>query len=509
MTVDFVRRSLRAAESVMDRLNQLSEIENAVSRSRGGADLADARWLGAMIVRVAALHPGQRLSRTVQEMTGLLRGEAGLALVEDEGRGDRRWHHDSLDLERCPGLAAALEGSEVVELPLAGGGRGLLQAPGRLTAVPLGAGFHPCGWVLVRGPEDRAPDVVIGATARLAGSIAAALIWPDRVPGWRVGPGAAEGQAGRAGPHRTPAWGIRALPADEPRKVVVVEDDPDVAFALQASLESEGYQVEVTTTADQALATVQRRPPSLVILDVSLPDGNGFSVAKAMAAHRRTAQVPVLFLSAVEDLASQVRSLHRDEADFLQKPFDWNELLTRVEQSILRAEHRDQLLCSARTDVLTGLGNRRFLEEHLGTEAARLDRYGTPLSLAILDVDGLKTVNDRHGHAAGSALLRAVGEALQHTVRETDLAARYGGDEFVVVLPHTDLDHAGGFAERLLARLRTLRPCGLPVSVSIGVAAFDGRLDATVEDLFKRADGAAYRAKREGGNRVHLDRPAS
>ena len=244
-------------------------------------------------------------------------------------------------------------------------------------------------------------------------------------------------------------------------------------------------------------------------MDVRLPDRDGFSVASELARERRTATVPILFLSAAEDLATRVRSLRSEELDFLPKPFLLKELLARVQQSILRADNRNRLLHSTRIDELTGLGNVRMFEERLAAEAARVDRYHTPLTVVVMDLDKLKVINDTHGHATGSAVLRAVGEALRHAIRETDMAARYGGDEFVVLLPHTELAQGVAFAGRVLGNVRSLHPSGLSISVSIGVAAFDKGIDGSLRHLFDRADKAAYRAKRDGGDRVHVDESAA
>jgi two-component system, cell cycle response regulator len=466
---------------------------------------ADAEGLNRLIDRLA-LDGADPFACAVEELVRLLDGDRAIHLMA-EGGGYRAaggvssgWAE--LDLRDFPALTAAIGRAELatVPAPAAFAADGSERAGGSswLTAVPVLADGQAVGCVLVRTAAAPLLDPVRVETALLIGRITHGFAGRRAAESRRAEPVAVS-------PMVTPLWGLPAVGAADLHTVVVVEDDPDVADGLKRALETEGYAVTVAARAQEALSILRASPPSLVILDVSLPDGDGFSIAQALAAQRRTAYIPILFLSAATDLATRVRSLHREEADFLRKPFAWKELLTRVEQCVLRGERRQQLRASARMDELTGVGNRRLLEERLAAEAARIDRYGTPLSIVVLDVDGLKTINDRHGHAAGSAVLRAVGEALRGTVRETDLAARYGGDEFVVLLPHTELDQAVAFADRVLGRLRPLRPGGLKVSVSIGVAGYDVRRDASVEGLFERADQSAYQAKRAGGDRVHVD----
>src|SRR6185369_10084143 len=145
------------------------------------------------------------------------------------------------------------------------------------------------------------------------------------------------------------------------------------------------------------------------------------------------------------------------------------------------------------TDELTGLGNMRLFREQLAAEASRLERHATPLSIVMGDVDGLKGINDREGHAAGSAVLAAIGGALRATIRGNDLAARYGGDEFVVLLPHTDLAAGVAFCGRLLDEIPRLRPHGVRIAISLGVASFDRDIDDSLQSLLERADRAAYR----------------
>jgi two-component system cell cycle response regulator len=302
----------------------------------------------------------------------------------------------------------------------------------------------------------------------------------------------------------TPVLGVLVQPTVT-RRILVVEDDNVLREVLRSLLEEHGYEVEGVASAAEAVRAARENPPALLLLDLGLPDQDGLTVAGELGHDRRTAGTPVLLLSGHEDLAARFRICRDLPGDFLRKPYRAEELLTRVERCLADADARARLRSDARIDDLTGLGNARLLEERLAVETARRERYGTPLTVVVIDVDGLKRINDAHGHLTGSAVLRALGDALLAEIRETDVAFRYGGDEFVVLLPHTDQRDGLAFAERLLARVRRVHPCGLDVSVSVGVAASGDLGDRSVRAQLGRADAAAYAAKRSGGNRVVTD----
>jgi diguanylate cyclase (GGDEF)-like protein len=310
-----------------------------------------------------------------------------------------------------------------------------------------------------------------------------------------------EGHSTRVDRTATPVLGVLTLPARS-KRILVVEDDRDMAQTLCALLSEQGYQTESVVSGADAIAKVRSTSPALVILDLGLPDQDGVAVALELVADRRTANLPVLFVSGHEDLAKRVRECRQLTCDFLRKPYHEQELLARVERCLAESDLRLRLESDARIDELTGLGNPRLLDERLGVEAARRARYGTPLTILVMDLDGLKQINDKHGHLTGTAVLRAVGEAVRVEIRETDVAFRYGGDEFVVLLPHTGMADALAFSDRLLVHIRKLRPCDVGVSVSIGVAAYDDAIDDSIQAQLARADSATYAAKRQGGNRI-------
>jgi two-component system, cell cycle response regulator len=290
--------------------------------------------------------------------------------------------------------------------------------------------------------------------------------------------------------------------------ILIVDDDAQQSEALQTALSQEGYQVSTAPGGKEALARAKETTPDLILLDVQMPELDGFAVIRELASDHRTVSVPVLLMSASQDLATRVRSCNPGgELDFLHKPYRLDELLARVDRCLRGGELLDRLRRNARIDDLTGLGNMRLFHEQVATETSRLERYASQLSIVMADVDGLKAINDREGHAVGSAVLAAIGGALRTVIRGNDLATRYGGDEFVVLLSHTSLSAGVAFCERLLDEIRRLRPHGLRVSVSVGVAAFTPGIDRSLHSVLERADGAAYRAKQLGGDRVSADDP--
>jgi two-component system cell cycle response regulator len=308
---------------------------------------------------------------------------------------------------------------------------------------------------------------------------------------------------------------VSGHPEAAPPRILVVDDDPEIRYVLTETLERRDYDVLSTGTGPEALAVLAERDDiDLVLLDLNLPDMNGYDVLRWLKTASRHPDVPVIFLSAQDDVDKKVQGLELGAVDYVGKPFELAELTARV-AGALRAKHTlDRLRSRSReferlaiTDPLTGLFNRRYLETRLAQEVSRARRDASWLSCLMLDVDRFKVVNDRYGHPAGDAVLAEVARALQAGVRNFDTVARYGGEEFAVILPLADLQGACIAAEGLRQAVAALRiavegqPHPLAVTVSIGAASVHGSVGGN-PDLLEQADAALLEAKRTGRNRV-------
>jgi len=291
-------------------------------------------------------------------------------------------------------------------------------------------------------------------------------------------------------------------------RVLVIEDDRD-ARDLLCELLSEENDVLGAGSAEEGLQRAVRDAPDVILMDLFLPGMNGFEAARALQEDPRTASIPVLFLSADADEKTRVQGLELGAADFVVKPFSSVELLARVDKALRAARQGEHLRALAETDALTGLPNFRALLARLDEEIKRAERYQHPVSVVMVDLDNLKAINDRLGHAAGNRAIIALGQAIGAQLRETDFAARYGGDEFVLVLPHAVSAQAAGLAERLRTSMRNIRldAEGTSIRGSFGVASLRLGTGASPDQLLRAADAALYRAKREGRDRIRIAEP--
>ncbi|HEV8715721.1 MAG TPA: diguanylate cyclase [Candidatus Binatia bacterium] len=305
--------------------------------------------------------------------------------------------------------------------------------------------------------------------------------------------------------------------------VLVAEDNRDIREMVTLLVSSMGYRTYSAATGREALSQVRLHTPDIVLLDLMMPEMDGFEFCRAVQADPSLPTPHIIITSAKDALEDKVKGLELGAADYLTKPFNLTELKARIRagerivryQKVLK-EQQALLEQLAREDKLTGLCNRRHFEERAQEEYLRAQRYGRPLSLLLGDLDHFKHVNDRYGHAYGDMVLRQVGQTLLLHCRSSDLVARYGGEEFTVLLFETDAEPAERVAKRLCAAVRALsfaHPSGpFHVTISFGVASLQHQREQDLTTLLEKADQALYTAKQNGRDRVEKwlgDSPAA
>lgn len=294
-----------------------------------------------------------------------------------------------------------------------------------------------------------------------------------------------------------------------PPRILAIDDCPQIQRLLRHQLRHEPVELLAATTAAEGLRLARSIGPELILLDISLADGDGFAVLSALKADPATSEIAVVFLSASGSTADRVRALDLGAIDFVGKPFEAAELKARVRSGLRLRRLVRMLAQKARIDGLTGLWNRAHFEQRLDEEVAEARRYGRPLSLVLADVDHFKQINDRHGHPVGDEVLTSFGRILS-AGRSSDVACRYGGEEFALILPGIAAEGAMEVAERLRRHLASQSWPFAPqlrATVSFGIADLaaisHGAAPPRPRELVSAADEALYRAKAAGRDRVY------
>jgi diguanylate cyclase (GGDEF)-like protein len=308
----------------------------------------------------------------------------------------------------------------------------------------------------------------------------------------------------------------RAAPAAP--TIIVADDEPVNRELIKLLLEREGYHVLTANNGREAVARALAALPDLVVLDVMMPEMDGMDACRLLKETEATHDIPVIFLSARDETEMKVGGLELGADDYISKPFEAEELIARVHVAIRLKRERDELRMSieeasrmaklaqerAMTDALTGILNRYGLQHILAREDAEARRYHRPLSCLVIDLDNFKKINDTYGHVIGDFTLQQIAIILRETVRASDTVFRYGGEEFLVLLPETDLDGAIALGEKIRSAVASSSfgdgrsVFNLTLSVGAGCLCDD----ESSHDMIARADSALYQAKERGRNRV-------
>jgi len=307
-------------------------------------------------------------------------------------------------------------------------------------------------------------------------------------------------------------------------RILVVDDVPVNIQLLVTYLAAEGYDVVSAKDGHDAMKVVKEHQPDLILLDVMMPKMNGFKVCEAIKSDDATKFIPVILVTALNELEDKVKGMDSGADDFLAKPFNKLELLVRV-RSLLRIKHlhdelqekvielqrtKEELRQLAITDGLTGLYNYRYFKEQLLQELKRAQRHSLNISVVMIDIDHFKQYNDKNGHPAGDVVLKDIARLLRDNIRNIDLAARYGGEEFSLILIETDKPSAKIVSEKIRKLVEdygfayeSSQPDG-KLTISTGVAKFpeDGE---DFDTLVSKADQRLYRAKEAGRNLIFVD----
>ncbi len=309
-----------------------------------------------------------------------------------------------------------------------------------------------------------------------------------------------------------------SLPPPAPtRRILVVDDDDGRRGLLSEVLAHEGYRVETLPDGEGVLDAVRQAPPDLILLDVMLPGVSGFELCGDLRMHDESRLIPIILMTAVcPDEDSAVRGLLSGADDYITKPTRLAEIRARVRVQMRNRRDRELLEWAraeratlrkeAVLDPLTGVLNRRGGDEAV---TAALNA-GQSTMVLLIDVDHFKKINDEHGHAVGDTVLSSVASALERSSRKLDSVARFGGDEFLVVVQGATPEHAESIGLRYLQAVRAMildeAPKDVSVSVSIGAAVWDGHgAVPSPSELLASADNALYRSKRMGRDTVQFD----
>jgi diguanylate cyclase (GGDEF)-like protein len=282
------------------------------------------------------------------------------------------------------------------------------------------------------------------------------------------------------------------------RNILLVEDNDDARQALAVLLEHHGYEVRSAANGALALDEARRQPPDLMITDLGMPEVSGLEVVQQFRELPALADIPVIVVSGHHDIQERILGFDLGADDFLPKPVHVDELLARVRRQLQRSDRERELARQSMVDALTGVLNRRGIENFFSRQLERARREGATVAVMLVDLNDFKSINDQWGHAAGDTALCAVAQRLQDALRANDRIGRMGGDEFAVVLCEVQSGDCVGLAHRVRQIspivINLISDTSLRVGLSLGIASAEG--DEPFEAVLARADAAMYEDKR-------------
>ena len=291
-------------------------------------------------------------------------------------------------------------------------------------------------------------------------------------------------------------------------RVLIVDDTPQNIQLLGAALKDEGFQINVAMNGEKALQIAQRVLPDLILLDITMTEMDGFEVCGKLKKLDEMEGIPIIFLTARNEIEDIVKGFEVGAVDYIIKPFNLTELKARVKTHLTLKFALEELKRKNQElerivviDSLTQIYNRHFIMDRLSEEMAESLRFKQPLSILILDIDLFKQINDNYGHLVGDEVLKIVAQTIRQTVRENDIPARYGGEEFLVVFPRTDLEQCRVVAEKIRGNIQNLKwkQPGMKLTISGGTSQLNqNKLNVFID----QADQLLYKAKNNGRNRI-------
>jgi len=290
------------------------------------------------------------------------------------------------------------------------------------------------------------------------------------------------------------------------RTILAIDDNQTNLAVLKVHVRQMKHDILIAESGKSGLEMAVKFQPDLILLDIMMPVMDGYETCRRLKEDSRTANIPIIFLSAKDQSTDKISGLEMGAIDYITKPFDPGELRARVAIVFQMISLQEKLLAQANTDELTGVANRRSFREMLEREILQTKNFGHALSIVMIDIDHFKKVNDTYGHLGGDVILKQLAKLLSENVQKMDIVARYGGEEFVIIMPNTAPDKAQLGAEKIRQLVEKYRwklsTENVQVTISMGIDYIDATKTLSSEDLVRNADSALYLAKQRGRNCV-------